>query len=127
MAPEQIARKQVSTQELCVPHPHRNCKGNSGPRSKSTGGTPPLSPLSASTAAVDVLAHLADDSTTTYDDKFARVLALHACWKYEDNEEEALDGEALQTRQSARCKELELIVFGFTLHKAQVEAIYTLY
>ena len=35
--------------------------------------------------------------------------------------------DALQTRQKSRCKELGLIVFGFTLHEAQVEAIHTLF
>lgn len=34
--------------------------------------------------------------------------------------------EALEARQRNRCKELGLIVFGFTLHEAQVEAIQTL-
>ena len=32
------------------------------------------------------------------DDKLARVWALHARWKYEDNEEQALEGESLQAR-----------------------------
>lgn len=60
-------------------------------------------------------------------DKLARVSALHARWKYEDNEEEVLKGDALQICQRARCKELWLIVFGFTLHEAQFEAIHTLF
>ena len=70
---------------------------------------------------------MADDSTTTYDDKVARVLALRAQWEYEDNEEEALDGDALQTCQRIRCRELGLVVFRFKLYEAQIEAIYTLF
>lgn len=61
------------------------------------------------------------------DDKLARVLALHARWKYEDNEKQVLEGESLQTRQRTRCRELGLIIFGFPLHNAQVEAISTLF
>lgn len=108
MAPEENARDQASTQEPCAPHPQQNCR-SSGSGSKSP---------SASNTAIGILAHLADDSSTTYDDKLARVLALHARWKYEDNEEEALEGDALQMRQRTRCKELGLIVFGFTLHES---------
>lgn len=61
------------------------------------------------------------------DDKLARVLALHARWDYEDTEKQALQGESLQARQRTRCRELELIIFGFPLHDAQVEAICTLF
>lgn len=42
-------------------------------------------------------------------------------------EEEALVEDILQTCQRSRCKKLGLIVFGFILHEAQVEAIYTLF
>lgn len=105
-----------------------NCR-ISGFGYKSLSGTPPLPSPSASSSntAIGILASSADDSSTTYDDKLARVLALHAWLKYEDNEEEALKGDALQMRQRTRCKELGLIVFGFTLHEAQIEAIHTLY
>ncbi len=37
------------------------------------------------------------------------------------------EGKALQARQRARCKELRLIVFGFTLYNAQVDAICILF
>ena len=57
----------------------------------------------------------------------ARAIALHARWKYEDTEEQALEEDALKARQQTRCRELGLIVFGFTLHDTQVEAIYTLF
>ena len=53
--------------------------------------------------------------------------ALHARWEYKDNEEEALEGDALQAHQRSRCKELGLIVFGYTLHEGQIDAIHTLY
>ena len=68
-----------------------------------------------------------DDDTVAYNDKVARLQALQARWAYEDTEEEALVEDALQARQKSRCKELGLIVFGFTLHDAQVEAIHTLF
>ncbi|MCJ1349719.1 hypothetical protein MMC31_007960 [Peltigera leucophlebia] len=54
-------------------------------------------------------------------------MALHARWKYEDTEEQVLEGDALKARQQTRCRELGLIVFGFTLHDTQVEAICTLF
>ncbi len=76
---------------------------------------------------LDVVANLVDDSTTTFDDKLARVLALQAWWKYEDTEEEALNGDALQALQRNKCKELELIVCRFPLYDPQVEAIYSLF
>lgn len=52
---------------------------------------------------------------------------LHAQWEYEDNEEEALKGDALQACQRLRCKELGSIIFGFSLHKDQIKAMYTLF
>ncbi len=76
---------------------------------------------------LDVVANLVDDSDTTFNDKLARVIVLHFMWKYEDTEEEALNGDVLQARQRNRCKERGLIVFGFPLYDAQVEAIYTLF
>lgn len=71
-------------------------------------------------------ADLVEDPTTTIDDKLERIRALHARWKYEDTEE-VLDGDALKTRQRSRCREIGLIVFGFTLHEAQIDAICTLF
>ena len=74
-----------------------------------------------------LLEGLAHDPDTTYDEKMARAMALHARWKYEYTKEQALEGDALKARQQTRCRELGLIVFGFTLHDAQVEAICTLF
>ena len=70
---------------------------------------------------------LVDDPDTNHDDKLTRAMALYARWKYEDTEEQALEGKALIVRQQSRCRELGLIVFGFQLHDAQVEAICTLF
>ena len=54
-------------------------------------------------------------------------MALHTRWKYEDMEEQALEGDVLKVRQQFRYRELGLIVFGLTLHENQVEAICTLF
>lgn len=136
MAPEEVARDQASTPEPCpphpehdsLPHPQHDC-GSIGSGSQSLSGTSSLLFPSASAVntAAGILANSADDASTTYDDKLARVQALHARWRYEDNEEEALEGDALQMRQRSRCKELGLIVFGFRLHEAQIDAIHTLH
>lgn len=125
MEPKKTARDQISTQKPCPPHPPYK----SGSGSKSPNGTSP--PPSSSTSAVNIangiLDNSADDASTTYNDKLARVKALHARWKYEDNEEEALEGNSLQMRQCSRCKELGSIIFGYILHKAQIDTIHTLY
>ena len=125
MAPRQIARKQASAQELRASHPPRNSKGKYASQSKSTDCTP-VPPLpSASNAAIDVLAHLPDDTTTTYDDKVARVLALRVRWGTKTMKRKLW--METQTHQRIRCRELGLVVFRFKLHEAQFEAIYTLF
>ena len=68
-----------------------------------------------------------DDDTMAYNDKVAKLQALQARWAYKDTEEEALVEDALQARQKSRYKKLGLIVFGFTLHDAQMEVIHTLF
>ena len=85
------------------------------------------SALPPSNNDLNAVAKLVDNSDSTFDDKLARTLALHARWQYEDKEEQALEGEDLQARQRSRCKELGRLVFGFTLHDAQANAIYTLF
>ena len=75
---------------------------------------------------VSVLVDLVDDSHTTLEDKLHRLEALHARWEYEDLEE-AVEGLELVFCQKHRCKEVCLIVFGFTLHKGQIDAIWTLF
>lgn len=93
--------------------------------------TPNEQPITESTESLNVnlalVEDLVDDPDTTVNDKLARVMALHARWKYEDTEEQALKGDALKARQQSRCRELGLIVFGLTLHEDQVEAICTLF
>ena len=117
-----------ASQEPCGdPHPQQNCEGNEG--AQSINETPTLSPHSTSISSADTTADITADTTadTTYNDKLARVQTLHARWEYEDNEKEALEGDALQARQRSRCKEFGLIVFGYTLHEGQIDAIHTLY
>lgn len=84
-----------------------------------------LSPYSTSNFTANTIANTTAD--TIYNDKLARMQSLHAWWKYEDNEEEALEEDTLQTYQCSRCKELRLIVFGYTLHEGQINTIHTLY
>lgn len=123
MAPEfalEMSSIESVSQEPCkAPHPQQNCEGNKS--IPSINGTPLPSPHSISASASTAAA------TTTYNDKLARVQALHARWEYDDNEEEALEGDTLQARQRSRCNELGSIVFGFPLHEGQIEAMYTLF
>ena len=44
---------------------------------------------------------LVDDPDITHDDKLAGTMALYACWKYEDTEKQALEGETLITCQQS--------------------------
>lgn len=111
MVSRRRARLQASKASKQHPTPQtRNSRGKFG----STPGTldstivPALPPSGVDLNAVE---KLVDDPSSTFDDKLARTLALHARWQYEDTEEQALgEGEALQARQRARCKELGLIV-----------------
>lgn len=48
---------------------------------------------------LNTVAGLVDDLNLTFDDKLAKTLAFHARWQYEDTEEQALEGEALQACQ----------------------------
>ena len=54
------------------------------------------------------------------------MLALHAKWKYEDAEE-PIEGSELLGRQRQRCKDIGKIVFGFVLHKEQIDAVFCLF
>lgn len=76
LAPGQIARKQASAQKLRA-YP-KIVRENPAHNPKV-----PITYLSLlffqfQNAVIDLLAHLADDSTTTYIDKVAKVLALRA-------------------------------------------------
>lgn len=76
------------------------------------------------------LAELQVDNTTCMDDKLARVAALHAKWKWEDSTTNLSDSdsqEEVKRQQYMRCQKISLVVFGFLLREAQVEAIWTLF
>ena len=59
--------------------------------------------------------------------KIKETRVLHARWKVEDEKETSENQEDLVLRQKQRCKEIGLVVFGFTLRDAQVDAIWTLF
>lgn len=112
---------------LSEPTPRiRSHKGRFG--STRLSDSRPIEQLSQRAADLAPVADLVEDSTIT-DDKLERINALHAKWRYEDTEgplDGPLDGDALKARRHNRCREIGLIVFGFTLHAAQVDAICTL-
>lgn len=124
MAPRGNLKKQNSTHQLrtATTTPQttsspNDIRSNNSPQAESSRSADPN--LQTSPANVDL--------TSLVDDKLARVLALHARWHYKDTEKQALEGETLQACRRTRCRELGLIIFGFTLHNAQVEEIYTLF
>lgn len=63
--------------------------------------------------------------TLSMDEKELRVQALHTQWRKEDVDH-IVKGEELVRRQRQSWKELGLIIFGYTLHEEQVDAIWTL-
>lgn len=67
-----------------------------------------------------------EDESTTRANKIHQLAALHAKWAYEDKEE-LVDGSELLGRQRQRCKAIGQVVFGFTLHEEQVDAISCLF
>lgn len=129
MVSRRQARLQASKASKQYPTPQpRNSRGKFDSTSVilDSNIVPALPP---SNDDLNAVARLVDDPSSTFDDKLARRLALHARWQYEDTEEQAL-GEALgegEALQAARCKELGLIVFGFTVYDAQADAICTLF
>lgn len=68
-----------------------------------------------------------DEEASIQADKLARTAALHARWEYKDTAEEPLHGDALIARERHRCREFGPIVFRFSLHDEQVDAIRTLF
>ena len=74
MAPEETAREQAPIQKPSPHHLQHNC-GSVSSGSKSLSGIPllPFSSASYINTVVKILAHLTDDTSTTYDDKLARV------------------------------------------------------
>ena len=73
-----------------------------------------------------ILVGLESDPSTTAEDKYERARAIYAKWKHEDIEE-PVEGEDLLLRQKCSIKDIGLVVFGFPLHEAQIEAIWTLF
>lgn len=67
-----------------------------------------------------------DDKSTTRNNKIHQLAVLYAKWAYEDKEE-PVEGKELVGRQRQRCKAIGLVVFGFTLHKKQIDAILCLF
>ena len=118
MRRQRKAKKQASTPLYHPTPPLRNNAGIFSSQSKELHSARSSRAPEQYNVDSDSISDLVDDSTTTFDDKLARVTALHARWNYEDTEEEALEGDALQTWQRSRCKELGMIVFGFELHDA---------
>ena len=53
--------------------------------------------------------------------------ALHARWKVEDREGDALCNDEVVFRRRERCNDIARIIFGHTLHDQQVDAIYTIF
>lgn len=51
---------------------------------------------------------------------------MYAKWAYKDKEK-LVDGEELVARQRQRCKTVSLVVFGFTFHEEQFDAISCLF
>ena len=62
------------------------------------------------------LVGLVDDPNTTLEDKLQRLRALHSKWQYEDKKE-VVNRIELVFQQKTRCKDIESIVFGFTLYE----------
>lgn len=77
---------------------------------------------------VRVVEGLAIDPTTSVEDKIIKVAELHAQWKREDREiaADVLDETELIQRQKQRCKDMGMIIFGFTLNDKQADAVWTL-
>lgn len=88
-------------------NPAKTQEGASQPRALSgrfvsnAGQTPTISPDASATTnqpvsnAVDLalVENLVDDPDTTHEDKLGRAMALYARCRYEDTEEQALEGK----------------------------------
>lgn len=75
-----------------------------------------------------VVEGLALDQATTVEDKIVKAAELHAQWKQEDRELSAGELSEIEfiQRQKQRCKDMGMIIFGFTLHNEQADAVWTL-
>lgn len=79
------------------------------------------SPLKTST----ILSLPVPAEESTWEAKLGEIKALNARWKSENMTN--LEGKELVARHRQRCKDVGLIIFGFTLQEAQVDARYTLF
>ena len=126
--PSSSSRKATAAQKppLSEPTPRiQSHKGRFGSNRLSDSCS--IEQLSQKAADLAPVADLVEDLTIT-DDKLERINTLDARWRYEDTEgplDGSLDGDALKARRHNKCREIGLIVFGFTLHTAQIDAIYT--
>lgn len=130
--PSSSSRKATAAQRSPLSEPTPRIRSHKGrfasTRLSDRADSRPIEQLLQRAADLAPVADLVKDSTIT-DDKLERINALHARWRYEDIEgplDGPLDGDALNARRHKRCREIGLIVFGFTLHAAQVDAICTL-
>lgn len=54
------------------------------------------------------------------------IKALYKQWKL-DNKDSLLQDDELMAKQRQQCKQVGLVIFGFTLQEAQVDAVWTLF
>lgn len=81
--------------------------------------------LAFDNANLDAIASLLEDPSTILKQKMARVAALHQRWEAEDKK--IFCTKALKQFQRQRCMGIGDIVFGFSLQKAKIDAIWTLF
>lgn len=74
-----------------------------------------------------VIEPLAIYVSITTEDKVLEASALHARWKVEDREGDALCNDEVVFCRRERCKDIARIIFGHTVHDQQVDAIYTIF
>lgn len=67
-----------------------------------------------------------DNESTTRNNKIYQLAALYVKWVHKDKEK-PIEEKELVGHQRQRCKVISLVVFGFTLHKKQIDAISCLF
>ncbi len=68
-----------------------------------------------------LLLGLSFNKSSSLYDKLSRVFALYAKWRFEDSlaiQDSSVNKKSLHTAEKQRCKEIDLIIFGFSLHEA---------
>ncbi|MCJ1471297.1 hypothetical protein MMC07_009945 [Pseudocyphellaria aurata] len=89
----------------------------------TTSSRLPAPPADPSAIAGPVDSHELSDIRN----RIERARALHAKWIFEDRDGAAESSVVDVPHQQSRCRDIGLVVFGFVLHEAQVEAIRTLF